>query len=75
MLASAALDGFRKGSLVDTGERTYCFTGEWNDFEAIVAGRPALIKFLDDMRDMLEDLGGGLGVTDPVSGKAVFETP
>src|SRR5262249_11057635 len=28
---------------------------------------------LDGMRDMLEDLGGGLGVTDPVSGSAVVK--
>jgi len=28
---------------------------------------------LDSFRDMLEDLGGGLGVTDPVSGEAVLE--
>jgi hypothetical protein len=28
---------------------------------------------LDTLRDMLEDLGGGLGVTDPVSGEAMVE--
>jgi hypothetical protein len=32
-----------------------------------------MIGFLDEVRDMLEDLGGGLGVTDPVSGEAVVE--
>ena len=30
-----------------------------------------MIGLLDQMRDLLEDLGGGLGVTDPVSGEAV----
>jgi hypothetical protein len=30
-----------------------------------------MISILDEMRGMLEDLGGGLGVTDPVSGDAV----
>jgi hypothetical protein len=30
-----------------------------------------MIGLLDSMRDYLEDLGGGLGVTDPVSGEAV----
>ena len=28
---------------------------------------------LDTFRDILEDLGGGLGVTDPVSGPVVLE--
>ena len=32
-----------------------------------------MIAQLDRMRGMLEDLGGGLGVTDPVSGDAVVE--
>lgn len=30
-----------------------------------------MIAVLDQLRDMLEDLGGGLGVTDPVSGVSV----
>jgi hypothetical protein len=32
-----------------------------------------MIKDLDRMRDLLEDLGGGLGITDPVSGAVVAE--
>jgi hypothetical protein len=31
----------------------------------------ALFGMLDSFRDTLEDLGGGLGVTDPVSGEVV----
>lgn len=34
---------------------------------------PAMIKILDSVRDLLEDLGGNLGVTDPVSGSVVAE--
>jgi hypothetical protein len=30
---------------------------------------------LDQVRDLLEDLGGDLGVTDPVSGETVVELP
>ena len=67
------MNGFRKGALVKTGERTYCLVGEWDSFDSIVAARPTLIASLDGMRDMLEDLGGGLGVTDPVSGETVLE--
>lgn len=65
--------GFRRGTLVNTGERSYCFIGEWNDFASIVAARPQMIAFLDSFRDTLEDLGGDLGVTDAVSGEAVLE--
>jgi hypothetical protein len=32
-----------------------------------------MVGLLDTFRDMLEDLGGGLGVTDPVSGDTVVE--
>jgi hypothetical protein len=69
------LKGFRKGALIKTGDRLYCFVGEWEKFDAIVAARPQMIATLDAMRDMLEDLGHGLGVTDPVSGEAVVELP
>jgi hypothetical protein len=65
--------GLRKIALVDTGNRTFCFVGEWDKFSDIAAARPSMIALLDGFRDMLEDLGGGLGVTDPVSGEAVHE--
>ena len=41
--------------------------------DAIVAARPTMIATLDRSRAMLEDLGGDLGVTDPVSGEVVLE--
>jgi hypothetical protein len=65
--------GFRKGALIKTGDRTYCFIGEWDSFDDIVAARPRMTTILDQFRDLLEDLGGGLGVTDPVSGEVVME--
>lgn len=65
------MPGFRGGRLVKTGERSYCLVGEWSSFQRIVAARPAMIAVLDGMRDLLENLGGDLGVTDPVSGEVV----
>jgi hypothetical protein len=65
--------GMRRGTLVKTGNRTYCFIGEWESKDALVAARPAMIAQLTALRHMLEDLGGGLGVTDPVSGEAVLD--
>ena len=65
--------GMRKFSIVKTGDRAYVVIGEWDSFESIAKARPMMIGQLDRMRDMLEDLGGGLGVTDPVSGETVYE--
>ncbi len=69
---ASELTGFRKGALIETGERSYCLIGEWNSMDDIVRARPKMIASLDGMRDLLEDLGGDLGVTDPVSGDAVL---
>lgn len=65
--------GFRRGSLVKTGDRTFCMIGEWNDFSSIEKSRDQMVNRLDGFRHMLEDLGGGLGVSDPVSGEVVLD--
>ena len=67
------MPGALDAAVIKTGERTYCFIGKWQSFADIIAARPQMIGFLDDIRDYLEDLGNGLGVTDPVSGEAVVE--
>ena len=60
--------GFLGGWLVKTGDRTYCMVGQWKSFQNIAKARPEMSGVLDQFRSMLEDLGNGLGVTDPVSG-------
>jgi hypothetical protein len=67
--------GYRGGAIIKTGARSYCFIGGWDDFDSLVAARPQMIAMLDTVRDTLEDLGGGLGVSDPVSGETVVELP
>jgi hypothetical protein len=67
------LPGLRELAMIKTGERKYCLVGKWASFDDIVAARPAMIASLDKVRNLLEDLGGGLGVTDPVSGSTVLE--
>lgn len=64
--------GLRGGGLIKTGERSYCLVGEWTDMASMAAARPAMIANLDRFRDTLEDLGNGLGVTDPVSGEVIM---
>jgi hypothetical protein len=67
------IDGITEGSLIKTGDRTYCFIGKWSNLEKLTAARPKMISILDSFRETLEDLGNGRGVTDPVSGEVVAE--
>ena len=71
--AGPQFDGFLGGRLIKTGDRTFCVVAEWRSFDALAAARPEMIALLDSMRELLEDLGGGLGVTDPVSGDVVVK--
>ena len=72
--AKADWPGCRRMMLARTGESTFCVVGEWDDLAAMAAARPHMIATLDSFRDTLADLGGGLGVTDPVSGEVVVDS-
>jgi quinol monooxygenase YgiN len=65
--------GLKRVNMIKTGEGSYCIIGEWTDMDALANARQSMIATLDTTRHMLEDLGGGLGVTDPVSGPVVLE--
>ena len=71
--AEANFPGMRRVTLVKTGERAYCVIGEWEDMAHLAGARDQMIALLNRFRDTLEDLGGGLGVTDPVSGDVVVD--
>lgn len=73
--ARPGFKGFRGGALVRTGEQTFCIIGEWTNFKKLAEARPQMIGMLNNMRPHLEDLGGGLGQTDPVSGDLVVKLP
>ena len=64
--------GLEHVNVIKTGERTYCIIAQWADMDALAKARPNMIATLDSFRDTLEDLGGGLGVTDPVSGPVIL---
>jgi hypothetical protein len=70
--AEANWPGLERANLIKTGDRTYCVIAQWSDIESLARARPNMIATLDSFRDTLEDLGGGLGVTDPVSGPVVL---
>ena len=65
--------GLERGAIIKTGEHTYCLVGEWRDGAALAGGRARMIATLDTFRDTLEELGGGVGVTDAVSGPVVLD--
>jgi quinol monooxygenase YgiN len=65
--------GMMHANLIKSGDHSYCIIAEWSDMNALAAARPNMIATLDSIRPLLEDLGGGLGVTDPVSGPVVLE--
>lgn len=74
-LAVRGFAGFQGGSVIQTGDQTFCLLGQWKSQQSIVNARPQMLAVLDGMRGLLEDLGGGLGLTDPVSGEVVVEMP
>ena len=70
-----AFKGFIAGNLIRTGDQTFCMVGEWRSYQHLANARPEMIGLLDSFRASLEDLGSGLGVTDPVSGEVVLRLP
>src|SRR5882672_10164802 len=71
--SEAGFTGARRIALIKTGDSSYCVIGEWESFDNIVAARTRMISLLHSFRDCLEDMGGGLGATDPVSGLALCD--
>ncbi|MBL4927393.1 putative quinol monooxygenase [Fuscibacter oryzae] len=59
-------------SVVRSGERSFIIVGEWESLDAMAGARPAMIANLDRLRPILEDLGGGRGVTEPWSGEVAL---
>lgn len=64
--------GLMRGTIIKTGERSYCLIGEWSSAEAIVAARPRMIETLNTFRTLLDDQSEGKGVTDAVSGEVAL---
>jgi hypothetical protein len=71
--SSEDLAGSKRFTMIKTGDRSYCIIGEWDSMQNLIGARPKMIARLDTFRNMLEELGGGLGVTDPVSGEVILD--
>ncbi|MCX7888712.1 MAG: antibiotic biosynthesis monooxygenase [Rhodobacteraceae bacterium] len=65
------MPGGRNFRIVKAGERDFIVVAEWESMAALAAARPAMIANLDGIRPLLEDLGGGRGLTEPWSGEVV----
>ena len=70
---NARWPGLESGHIIKTGEQAFCLIGMWSSEEDMVAARPAMIKTLDGFRALLEDQGGGRGITDAASGPVVLD--
>ena len=57
-------DGLSTHYLAKPGERRYCFIGLWESEEKLIAAHPDMIEHLNSVREFLEELSPGLGVTD-----------
>jgi hypothetical protein len=68
----ASWPGQTHANIIKTGDRSYCIIAEWQDMDACIKARPNMVATLDTFRDTLEDLGGGLGLTDPAAGPVVL---
>jgi quinol monooxygenase YgiN len=68
----SSMPGTRDFWLVRSGERSFVVEAEWDSHEALAAARPAMIANLDKLRPILEDLGGGRGLTEPWSGEVAL---
>jgi hypothetical protein len=56
----------RTVNMIKSDDRSYCLIDEWPNMTDLMAARSKMIAPLASFRDTLEDLGGGLGVTDLV---------
>ena len=72
-MGKANWPGLVRGAIIKTGEQTYCLLGEWTDIDALAKARSNMIATLDSFRDTLDEFGGGIGLTDAVSGNVVLD--
>jgi hypothetical protein len=73
MHTATARPNGRDSRTASSSEQDFCLIGTWSSQDAMVAARPAMIKTLDSFRAVLEDQGGGRGLTDAVSGAVVLD--
>jgi hypothetical protein len=67
------MPGSRTFRVVKSGERSFIIVAEWDSLDALAGARATMIGNLDRLRPILEDLGGGRGVTEPWSGEVVLQ--
>ena len=72
-MSMAPMKGAISFSVVRSGERSFIIVGEWEGLDAMAGARTAMIANLDRLRPILEDLGGGRGVTEPWSGEVALQ--
>ena len=66
-------EGLRRMALNKSPDGIYFTIGEWDSYDHMLGAMDGMKANLDVFRDTLEDQGPDLGVTDPISGEAIFE--
>ena len=74
-MVAGGLKGGRNFWLIGSGERSFIVVKEWDSADALADARPEMIANLNRLRPILEDLGGGRGVTEPWSGAVALHLP
>jgi len=59
---------------IQTGDNQFCGCGLWDSKEAMFGQMENMVKWLDSIRPMLEEISPEIGVTDAVSGPVVTDS-
>lgn len=65
--------GLVRGTIIKTGELSYCLIGEWETVEAIVAAPPSMIDTLNTFRSLLDDQCEGKDILDALFGEVALK--
>ena len=65
--------GFKRGSMIKTGDHNYCFIAEWDSANDSMKAEDKMVAMLDCFRDTLEEQSNGGGITDFIVGDTVVE--
>ena len=72
--AAAPTPGLRRIAVVQVGDLSFCVLAEWDSYDQLPAGAPAVIQRLETFRDALEGVPGGLGVIQASAGTVADES-
>lgn len=70
--ATWPMEGFKRGSLIKTGDCAYCFLGEWDNAQLAAQAEAPMVEILNQFMDTLEEQVSGQK-TDAAFGDVLIE--